>query len=116
MILLVRVQPLQYPVWQCSYIRQSLGVTLMAESSEVKAFYREASNQEGRSESERNRRRNSTLLWSPSHLCSVVMANILVEVTGVSTQGGTGGLKAAILERSLEKARKVCIPVRMILE
>jgi len=34
----------------------------MAESSEVKAFFREASNQKGRSESERIRRRKATIV------------------------------------------------------
>jgi hypothetical protein len=58
LVLWVRVPPLQFSVWQCSYIRQPLGGDSAAESSEVKAFYRGASNQKGRSESERNRRRN----------------------------------------------------------
>jgi hypothetical protein len=60
----------------------------MAESSEVKAFYRGASNQKGRSESERNRRRNS-------QRCSCqVSAGLrrwllsLLEETGRCTQGG----------------------------
>jgi hypothetical protein len=61
----------------------------VAESSEVKAFFREASNQKGRSESERNRRRNNrVMLESPNHTLPVMMAVTLVEGTGVSTQGG----------------------------
>jgi len=44
------------------------------------------------------------------------MAITFVEVTGISTQEAPGGLKAAIVDRPVEKARKVCKPVRMTLE
>jgi len=86
-----------------------------AESSEVKAFYREASNQKGRSESERNRRRNS-------HCCSRQVSRgsgrwlLSLWKKLRDTHGeASGGLKAAILESSAEKARKVCKPVRITL-
>jgi hypothetical protein len=35
---------------------------------------------------------------------------------GYAHKEASGGLKTAILERSAEKARKVCEPVRMTLE
>jgi hypothetical protein len=87
-----------------------------AESSGVKALYRGASNQKGRSESERNRRRNT--------LCCSCQASrgwrrwllSLWKKLREAHKEATGGLKAAILERSVEKARKVCEPVRMTLE
>ena len=86
-----------------------------AESSEVKAFYRGASNQKGRSESERNRRRNI-------HCCSCQASRgsrrwllSLWKKLRDTHKEASGGLKAAILERSVEKARKVCEPVRMTL-
>ena len=57
LVLWVQVPPLQFSVGNV-VISDSGWSDPMAESSEVKAFYREASNQKGRSESERNRRRN----------------------------------------------------------
>jgi hypothetical protein len=73
----------------------------MAESSEVKAFYWEASNQKGRSESERNRRRNT-------HHCSCQVSSaprrwllsLLEETEGCTqgsyrrTEGGNSGEKS----------------------
>ena len=57
LVLWVQVPPLQFSVGNV-VISDSGWSDPMAESSELKAFYREASNQKGRSESERNRRRN----------------------------------------------------------
>jgi len=87
----------------------------MAESTEVKAFYREASNQKGRSESERNRRRKSQRC---SCQVSVSPGRWLLSLWNElrdAHKEATGVLKAAILERAAEKARKVCEPVRMTL-
>jgi len=85
-----------------------------AESSEVKAFSREASNQKGRSESERNRRRNSQCSCQVSRGSGRWLLSLWKELRGTHGEA-TGGLKAAILERAAEKARKVCEPVRMTL-
>ena len=86
-----------------------------AESSEVKAFYRGASNQKGRSESERNGRRNSHCCSCQASRCSWRWLLSLWKKRREAHKEATGGLKAAILERTAEKARKVCEPVRMIL-
>ena len=86
-----------------------------AESTEVKAFYREASNQEGRSESERNGRRNSQRCSCQVSVSPGRWLLSLWKKLRDTHKGATGGLKAAILERTAEKARKVCEPVRMTL-
>jgi hypothetical protein len=57
LVLWVEIPPLQFSVGNV-VIPDSRWGDSTAESSEVKAFYREASNQKGRSESERNRHRN----------------------------------------------------------
>ena len=61
---------------------------LMAESTEVKAFYREASNQKGRSESERNRRRNSQRCSCQVSVSPGRWLLSLLEETERCTQGG----------------------------
>ena len=59
-----------------------------AESSEVKAFYRGASNQKGRSESERNRRRNSQRCSCQISVSPRRWLLFLLEEIGRCTQGG----------------------------
>ena len=97
-------------------ISDSLWGDPMAESSEVKAFNREASNQKGRSESERNKRRNFHYWSCQASRGSRRWLVFLWKELGGAHKEASGGLKAAILERSAEKARKVCKPVRMTLE
>jgi hypothetical protein len=86
LVLWVQVSPLQFSVGNV-VISDSSWSDPMAESSEVKAFYWEASNQKGRSESERNRRRNI-----PYCSCQVSSASrrwllSLLEETEGCTQG-----------------------------
>ena len=88
----------------------------MAESTEVKAFYREGSNQKGRSKRERNRRRKSQRCSCQVSASPGRWLLSLWKKLRDTHKGATGGLKAAILERTAEKkARKVCEPVRMTL-
>jgi hypothetical protein len=100
LVLWVQVPPLQFSVGNV-VISDSSWSDPVAESSEVKAFYWEASNQKGRSESERNRRRNT-------HHCSCQVSSalrrwllsLLEETEGCTqgsyrrTEGGNSGEKS----------------------
>jgi hypothetical protein len=122
----VRVPPAQIPVWRRSDIRQSPEVTQAAGSPDVKARGRlsvnsvgstqRASNQEGRSESERMNPRKLYHRRRQGFPPSTQWPMPARKNGGVHVPGLPGGLKAAILESLTMKARKVCSPGRRILE
>ena len=129
--------PAQFSVWRRSDIRQALGATRGPESPEVKASggrgdvepFRsgqpgEASEQEGRSESERTSRRklspheaDSSGSLEPPRVCPCYpMASADTEELRRTYRGSRRRLKAAILESTAVKVRKVWGAGRMTLE
>jgi hypothetical protein len=86
LVLWVEVPPLQFSVGNV-VIPDSCWSDPMAESSEVKAFYRGASNQKDRSESERNRRRNTCHCSCQVSFAPRQWLLSLLEETEVCTQG-----------------------------
>ena len=128
----VKVPPAQIPVWRRSYIRQPTGATLTAESPEVN------DSGEGASPTDQPRRLTTRRAVARANGLIAEIPPSVKLVAGfwsakgfpllpdgqcwcgrnweVHAAGSRRKLKAAILDSSTVKARKVCCSGRMILE